>query len=145
MTKIQGPQGLQQTQSLEQQRAAKPDKKEDKGITFGSVLSGVADAALSTTAAVAPLVPGGGLIGAAANGLYQIKNGGQSPGGGMGGANGEQMDKMWAMQRENQMFNMQYMQLQETIQSDNRNFSTLSNLLKVRHDTAKSAINNMHA
>jgi hypothetical protein len=52
---------------------------------------------------------------------------------------------MWAMQQENQVFNMQYMQLQQSIQADNRNFSTMSNLLKVRHDTAKSAINNMHA
>ena len=52
---------------------------------------------------------------------------------------------MWAMQEQNQMFNMQYFELQQQMQSDNRNFSTMSNLMKVRHDTAKAAINNMHA
>lgn len=105
---------------------------------FGKVLSKVADAALNTTAAVAPMVPGGQLVGAAARGLSALKNGSR-------GASGEQIDKMWEMQEQNQVFNMQYMQLQQQIQADNRNFSTMSNLLKVRHDTAKAAINNMHA
>lgn len=107
---------------------------------FGEVLSKVADAALNTTAAVAPMVPGGQLVGAAARGLSALKNGQQGS-----GASGEQIDKMWEMQEQNQVFNMQYMQLQQQIQADNRNFSTMSNLLKVRHDTAKAAINNMHA
>jgi hypothetical protein len=61
----------------------------------------------------------------------------------MGGAKGEKLDEMWAMQEDNQMFNLQYMQLQQEMQSDNRHFSTMSNLLKARHDTAKAAINNM--
>lgn len=118
-------------------------KKPEKGKAFSDVLSGVADVALVATATVAPLVPGGQLIGLAAGGIYGIKqavgrNGGQHP-------SGSEIDKMWAMQRENQAHNMQYMQLQQQIQSDNRSFSTLSNLMKVRHDTAKSAINNMHA
>ena len=115
--------------------------KQDDGISFGDVLSGVADVALGATSAVAPLLPGGQVIGLAANGLSQLKNSAM----GRDGGPQDQVDKMWAMQQENQAFNMQYMQLQQQMQADNRNFSTLSNLLKVRHDTAKSAINNMHA
>lgn len=76
-------------------------------------------------------------MGAAADGLRALL--GES-----GGSKDDQMDKMWAMQRESQMFNMQYLELQTAIQDDNRNFSTLSNLMKCRHDTAKAAINNMH-
>ena len=143
MTKIQNNPGAQF--QAQQPPAEKPDKANAKsGPSFTSVLSGVADVALAATAAVAPLVPGGAIVGMAAGGLYNMKQAsGQGPN--LGGANSDQIDKMWAMQRENQAHNMQYMQLQEQIQSDNRNFSTMSNLMKVRHDTAKSAINNMHA
>ena len=111
-----------------------------KGPSFGDVLSGAADAALAATSAVAPMLPGGQLVGWAADGLAKLKNGQ-----GMGQGQTDQLDKMWAMQRESQMHNMQYMELQTQMQADNRNFSTMSNLMKVRHDTAKSAINNMHA
>ena len=125
--------------AMEQQRA---NNAPDRGEKFGKVLSGVATVALKTTATVAPLVPGGVIVGKAAEGVQKLRE--NRPGGLEGGPQDE-IDKMWAMQQENQVFNMQYMQLQQSIQADNRNFSTMSNLLKVRHDTAKSAINNMHA
>jgi len=125
--------------AMEQQRA---NNAPDRGEKFGKVLSGVATVALKTTATVAPLVPGGVIVGKAAEGVQKLRE--NRPGGLEGGPQDE-IDKMWAMQQENQVFNMQYMQLQQEIQADNRNFSTMSNLLKVRHDTAKSAINNMHA
>ena len=57
----------------------------------------------------------------------------------------DQLDRMFEMQEQSQMYNMQYLELQTQLQEDNREFSTLSNLMKVRHDTAKAAINNMHA
>ncbi|MBA2660963.1 MAG: hypothetical protein H0U74_01605 [Bradymonadaceae bacterium] len=107
---------------------------------FSQFMGRVADGALTAAAVVAPLVPGGQLIQAAVGGLRELRS--ASPQN--MGAPGDQMDKMWAMQRENQVFNLQYMQLQEAVQSDNRRFSTMSNLMKVRHDTAKAAINNMH-
>lgn len=40
--------------------------------------------------------------------------------------------------------NMQYLQLQNQMQQENQTFSTLSNVLKVRHDTAKNSISNIH-
>ena len=43
----------------------------------------------------------------------------------------------------NQSFNMQYLMLQQKMQSDNRRFTLLSNIMKIKHDTAKNAINNV--
>ena len=114
------------------QAEAKPAKK--GGASFGSLMSGVADVALGATAAVAAIVPGGQGLANSLSGMT-----------GEGGGPQDQIDKMWSMQQENQVFNMQYMELQQQMQADNRNFSTMSNLMKTRHDTAKSAINNMHA
>jgi hypothetical protein len=113
---------------------------EDSGSSFGDFMSGIADGALKGVAAVAPFVPGGELVKMAANGLRGMTD---SAPDGLGGAKGEKLDQMWEMQEQNQMFNMQYMHLQQELQSDNRHFSTMTNLLKARHDTAKSAINNM--
>lgn len=41
--------------------------------------------------------------------------------------------------------NMQYLKLQMEVQAENRWFSTLSNVIKSRHDTARAAINNLRA
>lgn len=140
MTKIGGP-GPGGINPLQGQQGDKAKKKGD-GVTFGKVMSTVADGALVAVSAVAPFVPGGALVGAAAGGLYKLKNG--TPGGLGQGGQQEHLDKMWQMQRENQVFNLQYLALQTDIQNENRRFSTMSNLMKARHDTAKAAINNMH-
>ncbi len=47
------------------------------------------------------------------------------------------------MQEMNQQFNLQYLELQQKMQSDNRQFTLLSNIMKTKHDTAKNAINNV--
>jgi hypothetical protein len=47
------------------------------------------------------------------------------------------------MMEMSQQFNMQYLMLQQEMQSDNRRFSTLSNVMKTKHDTAKNSISNM--
>jgi hypothetical protein len=47
------------------------------------------------------------------------------------------------MQELNMSFNMQYLTLQQKMQADNRQFTTLSNIMKTKHDTAKNAINNV--
>ena len=109
---------------------------------FGQFMSNLADGALEAVSTVAPVLPGGQLVGMAADGLQELKH--KAPGG-LGSAQGEQLEEMWEMQRQNQVYNMQYLQLQQAAQKQNRRFKTLSNLMKVRHDTAKSAINNMRA
>ncbi len=47
------------------------------------------------------------------------------------------------MQEMNQSFSLQYLQLQQDMQAENRQFTLVSNIMKVKHDTAKSAINNV--
>ena len=46
--------------------------------------------------------------------------------------------------RSRQPFNLQYLQLQENMQRESREFTALSNVMKVKHDSAKSAIDNIH-
>ena len=47
------------------------------------------------------------------------------------------------MQEMNMSFNLQYLQLQQQMQSDNRQFTLISNIMKTKHDSAKNAINNV--
>lgn len=121
-------------------QTAQTESANDSGSSFGDFMGNVADGALAGVAAVAPFFPGGEFVKMAANGLRGMSDNGPA---GLGGAKGEKLDQMWEMQEQNQMFNLQYMHLQQELQSDNRHFSTMSNLLKARHDTAKAAINNM--
>ena len=83
------------------------------------------------------LAGGGGAISLIARGASALLGGGGVPG------RQEQIDDLWAMQSENQMFNMEYMALQQSAQAENRHFTAVSNLLKARHDTAKAAISNI--
>lgn len=59
---------------------------------------------------------------------------------GAGGAEGSGIESVLA---DSQAFNLYYLQLQEQISAENRQFSTLSNVLKARHDTVKNAIGNI--
>ena len=43
-----------------------------------------------------------------------------------------------------QEMNIYYLQLQEAVNAQNRQFSALSNVLKTAHDTVKNAIGNLH-
>jgi len=40
---------------------------------------------------------------------------------------------------------MQYLALQEEVQQENRRFTTISNVLKAKHETAKAAIGNIRS
>jgi hypothetical protein len=58
---------------------------------------------------------------------------------------GPDLASVQAMQRESQAFNLQLLALQEEVQQENRRFSTVSNVLRARHDTAKAAISNVRS
>jgi arginine decarboxylase-like protein len=60
-----------------------------------------------------------------------------------GSATPQLMNATREMQEMNMSFNLQYLQLQQKMQSDNRKFTTISNIMKTKHDTAKNAINNV--
>jgi len=47
------------------------------------------------------------------------------------------------MAAEGQKFNMAYLQLQNDMQRESREHNAVSNIMKVRHDSAKAAINNI--
>lgn len=110
---------------------------------FGKFMDRVAGGALSAVSLVAPAIPGGKLVEAAAGGLGQLRD--RAPEGLVSGARDDSLQQMQQMQESNQMYNLQYFELQQQAQQDNRQFKAMSNLMKVRHDTAKSAINNMRA
>ncbi len=63
-------------------------------------------------------------------------------GAGMPGGSGSVTD-MAHLQKQQQDWNMEYLKLQMEVQAENRQFSTISNIVKSRHDTARAAINNI--
>lgn len=89
---------------------------------------------------------GGGSLGIGNNiGSTGVLGGGGTNNIGTTGGSSEvnsQMGQMQQMQEMNQTFNLQYLALQQKTQSDNREWSSLSNVMKTKHDTAKNAINN---
>ncbi len=54
------------------------------------------------------------------------------------------MSATQAMQEAQMSFNMQYLQLQNSMQNDNRQFTMVSNIMKTKHDTVKNTISNIH-
>ncbi|MFZ0715399.1 hypothetical protein [Mycobacterium sp.] len=48
------------------------------------------------------------------------------------------------MQEAQMSFNLQYLQLQNQMQNDNRQFTMVSNIMKTKHDTVKNTISNIH-
>jgi hypothetical protein len=104
-----------------------------RGASGGSTLSGrvLAGPAGAPTLG-APMGVGGGLAATA------------NPVAGGAGGQGDLLEATRAMQQEAQAMNLQYLQLQERMQQESREFTTLSNVMKVKHDTARSAIGNIH-
>ena len=47
------------------------------------------------------------------------------------------------MQEMNQTFNLQYLQLQQKMQNESRQFTAVSNVMKTKHDTARNALSNL--
>ncbi|MBZ5548150.1 MAG: hypothetical protein LAO22_09405 [Acidobacteriia bacterium] len=47
------------------------------------------------------------------------------------------------MQETQMSFNLQYLQLQNQMQNENRSYTAVSNILKTKHDTVKNSINNI--
>lgn len=140
-----------------------------KGPTFGSVMA-QAKPLLKGAEAAATLLPGGPLLAAAVKGAptsTPMSGSAPVPGGGkpvaagvpmvpnaaagasvgapstaVGAASGES-GGVESMLAESQAFNLYYLQLQEEVSAENRSYTTLSNVLKARHDTVKNAIGNI--
>ena len=124
--------------------------------SFAAPVSPAATASASTHPSLSrPAVPGrtGGFAAALTSGPVRVAAQAMGPVGGavvagvgaaVGGGSGSELSGVWEMQRQNQLYNAEFLALQESIQAENRRYTTLSNLMKAQHDTAKAAINNIH-
>jgi hypothetical protein len=128
------------------QRTAEPDRF---GEALRSAAASVASRVASTVALAAPFVPGGSVLAGA------VKTAAAAPSLGSGsglstststatGGDGDLLEATRALQQQSQSFNLEYLQLQESMQRQSREFTALSNVMKVKHDTAKAAIDNVH-
>jgi hypothetical protein len=110
--------------------------------------AGLADGVAASVEIAAPYVPGGTVLSAAvrtaARGIEPRRLASTTGTGAGADAGGDVMEATRALQQEAQSFNLQYLQLQEGMQRESREFTALSNVMKVKHDSAKSAINNIH-
>ena len=97
-----------------------------------------ADALLSGVESASAMVPGGTVVSAAVREARSSAGGQEAEGPG-----GSQAAGFEDMQRSMMDDNMELLRLQEQIQAENRRFSTLSNVMKARHETAKNSINNI--
>jgi hypothetical protein len=104
----------------------------------------VTSAAVSALGSMASALKGTG----EAQGAQMKATGVAAAGAGIGGleGQGEQWDLLRAqslMRVESERFNASYLQMQNEMQRESREFNAVSNILKVRHDSAKAAINNI--
>jgi len=141
------------------------ERKAEPG-RFGEALCSAASAAASgvatSVALAAPFVPGGpvlagavraaaapALASAARSAAAGTTGGTATAGttgttGAAGDAGGDVLEATRTLQQQAQTFNLQYLQLQEAMQRESREFTSLTNVMKVKHDSAKAAINNIH-
>jgi hypothetical protein len=135
---------------------------------FGDVLKNALQTAANAGGALLNAVPGAGIISAAVSNVSALASSGGSGsaqasfaatgvtavgsgGGAMGGATGQALatspngvpteltGMIGQMRAEADRSTMMQMQMQQ----ESREYNTISNVLKVRHDSAKSAINNI--
>jgi len=130
------------------QRTAEPDRF---GEALRSAAASVASRVASTVALAAPFVPGGSVLAGAVKTAAAAPSLGSGSGSGLStststatGGDGDLLEATRALQQQSQSFNLEYLQLQESMQRQSREFTALSNVMKVKHDTAKAAIDNVH-
>lgn len=130
------------------ERKAEPGRFEN---ALRSAASGVARGVAATVELASPYVPAGtvlsGAIRSAVHGSAASVAEAADPGAGGGGtpsAEGDLLAATRTLQQEARTFNLQYLQLQESMQRESREFTALSNVMRVKHDSAKAAIANIH-
>ena len=127
---------------------------------FGDVLKEGAKVLLGAAGGVASVLPGGGILSAAVRGAGEAIGSSASalppgsdpkaPGGALAtatgapiGPGGSEIDDLWAIQEAGMRTSMEVLKIQEAVSRESRVFTTLSNVMKARHDTASSAIGNI--
>jgi hypothetical protein len=128
------------------ERKAEPGRFEN---ALRTAAAGLAQGVAATVELAAPYVPAGTVLSAAVRSTSRAPSSAVSTaaspgGGGAAPAEGDVLEATRTLQREARSFNLQYLQLQENVQRESREFTALSNVMKVKHDSAKSAIGNIH-
>jgi len=86
------------------------------------------------------LSSGGGNMGSAGTAMGSNSAIGSASG---GDSQGALLNATKAMQETQMSFNLQYLQLQSQMQSENRSYTAVSNIMKTKHDTVKNSISNV--
>jgi hypothetical protein len=108
-------------------------------VVGGPVLAAaVHDARIGATNAIAGAGPAG------AGGPTPAASAGMAGATAATGGNAETAS-MEAMMQQGQMSNLQLLALQEQVQQENQQFTTVSNVMRAKHDTAKAAVSNIRA
>ena len=129
---------------------------------FSDVVKRTSEAILTGVEAASTVLPGGGLISVAVRGGRAALSASSSnhadsgvitgddprrPGSVAGGPGSamvsDEFSELWRMQAEGRLMNLEFLKIQESMSRENRTFSTLSNVFKARHETARNAINNI--
>ncbi|MEA2750215.1 MAG: hypothetical protein QOI41_4358 [Myxococcales bacterium] len=117
------------------------------GPAIGVPMTGVGSSSVRS-GGISPEGPGGGIsrvnnpvAQTAANAALTSATGGAATGtSGVPGAEGGSLESSL---QQSQDMNLYYLQIQEAVNSQNRSFTALSNVLKAEHDTVKTAIGNI--
>jgi hypothetical protein len=97
---------------------------------LGQAVSAAADLA-------APLAASNPLLSAAVSGIKAVAQGTQSS------SAGSMVDANRQLMQEGAQLNQAYLKLQHDMQQESQQYNAISNIMKVRHDSAKAAINNI--
>jgi hypothetical protein len=117
----------------------------------GSPITAAAVRGGGMTTLAAPVVPAGGTL---ANATPEGPGGIGGPGltigaagGGLStvGVNADAGGSIDTTLQQSAQMNLYYLQIQQQVDAQNRTFTALSNVLKTEHDSAKSAIGNIHS
>ena len=123
------------------------------GATLRAAAAGAAEGLAAASGLLAPLAPAGMVLAGAFRGVAQAAAGAARPASSgasgtsalastsPGGTDGFEAARL--LQQEGQSFNLRYLELQERMQRETREFTAVSNVMKVRHDAARAAIQNV--
>lgn len=128
------------------QDVTSPRQTQDRAERFRAALEAGAESLVSGAASAAAGVPGAPLLSAAIRGSSAGAGapGTEAPEGPAApAAGGEAGGDMASVIKQSQDFNLYYLQIQESMSQENRRFSALSNVMKARHETSKTAIGNI--
>ncbi len=119
--------------------ATQPPQKKGFGDILGSALGGFArgaGGALSVLSPPAALV--GGLVSGVASAVSALTGGGGAP-----APIRSDADLLALLSQPGELSSQDYLRIQQYMQAEAQQFTAVSNVLKVRSDSAKAAINNI--